>query len=118
MALSTRCKQDVGFADQPQRAVRKHRQERGDDRAEIRVADVVGVRPLAQHAARRQTGARDLEELAGEQRRDAGHPRVRRLRDDHVVLLVAEQQVRAAVTDDEPRARVWQGAVVLGFEEP
>ena len=46
--------QHVAVADQPQRAVRKHRQKRGDDRLQVARADVVGVRPLAEHAARRQ----------------------------------------------------------------
>ena len=82
------------------------RQEGRDDRSQIGVADVVGVRPLAQHAARREPRARAFEELAREERRDARHPRVRRLRDDHVVGLRAEHQVRAAVADDQARARV------------
>ena len=76
------------------------------------------MRPLAQHAARREPVARALEELPREERRDAGHPRVRRLRDDHVVRLPAEHQVRAAVADDQARARVGERAMVLGFEEP
>ena len=74
-------------------------------------ADVVGVRPLAQHAAGRQTRLRHLEELAGEQRRDAGHPRIRRLRHDDVVLLAAEQEVGTAVADHQAgapgSARAW-----------
>ena len=53
--------------------------------SQVVVADVVGVRPLAQDAAGRQAGLRALEELLREERRDAGHPRVRRLRDDDVV---------------------------------
>ena len=82
-----------------------------------RGADVVGVRPLAQHAARRQAVARGLEELAREERGDAGHPRVRRLGDDDVVALAGEQQVRSPVADDEARARVGQRAMILVVEE-
>ncbi len=85
---------------------------------QIAAADVVGVRPLAQHAAGRQPIARALEKLPREERRDAGHPRVRRLRDDHVVRLPAEHQVRAAVADDQARARIGERAIVLGFEKP
>ena len=109
--------QDVAVADQPDGAVGEDRGERGDDRPQVLGADVVGVRPLAQHAARGETRLGRGEELAGEERRDPGHPRVRRLRDDDVVLRAAEHQVGAAVADDQPRARIGQRPRVLGLEE-
>ena len=55
-------------------------------------ADVVGVDPLADDAARRQPIARAFEKLLREQRRHAGNPRIRRLRDDHVVLAIGQQR--------------------------
>jgi hypothetical protein len=75
------------------------------------------VRPLAQHSAGCQAIASAFEELTCEQRRDAGHPGIRRLRHDHVVLLAAEHQVGAAVTDDQPGARVLERVVILGREK-
>ena len=63
--------QDVAVANQPDRAVGEDRGEGGDDRPQVLGADVVGVRPLAQHAARGQTRPGRGEELAGEERRDA-----------------------------------------------
>ena len=94
--------QHVGLADQPQCPIGEHGEKRRHDRAQIGFADVVGMRPLAQHAARRQPRLRDLEELACEERGDAGHPRVGWLRHDDVVALVGQQEVRAAVA--RPRA--------------
>ena len=79
----------VVVADEPGGAVGKHAQKGGRNRSQIAGADVVGVGPLAEDAAGRQPVARLGEELAGEERRDAGNPRVRRLRDDHVVALRA-----------------------------
>ena len=99
--------QQVGLADEPCAAVRKRGEERGDDRPEIVIADVVGVRPLAEDATRLRAGcARRDEEFAREERRDARHPGIGRLGDDHVVPLARQQQVRAAVADDQARARI------------
>ena len=81
-------------------------------------ADVVGVGPLAEHAAGRQAIAGGLEELPGEQDGDAGHPRVRRLRDDDVVAFARQQQVRPPVADDQSRSRILQRAMVLIVEHP
>ncbi len=109
--------QQIPVADQPHRALRKHRRERSHDGLQILRADVIGVRPLAEEAAWLEAIARRLEELAGEQRRHARHPRVRRLRDDHIVAARREQQVRAAVADDEADAGLRQHAAALGVEE-
>ena len=72
--------------------------------------------PLAQHAARGEPCARRLEEFPREQRGDAGHPRVRGFRDDHVVLPRRQQQVGAAVADDEARAGPQERALVHVIE--
>ena len=80
-------------------------------------ADVVGVRPLAEQAVGLEPRSRRLEELAGEERRDAGHPRVRRLGDDHVVAPRRQQQVRPAVADDQPDARRARGRCRSRVEE-
>ncbi len=69
-------------------------------------ADVVGVGPLAEHAARLEAIAGGLEELAGEERGDASHPRVRRLGNDDVIALAGQQEVGPAVADDDARAWV------------
>ena len=66
--------------------------------------------------ARRQPVARGDEELAGEERRNAGNPGVRRLRDDHVVLAARQQQMRSAVADDQMRARIVE-RVLVGVAE-
>ena len=68
--------------------------------------DVVGVRPLADDAVRLEARARRLEEFAREQRGDARHPGIRRLRHDDVVLPGGEQQMRPAVADDQTRRPV------------
>ena len=110
--------QQVAAADQPHRALRETpiaNVPTIDCRSSR--ADVVGVRPLAEQAVRLQPRARRLEELAREQRRDARHPRVGRLRDDHVVLPRRQQQVGSAVADDQPDAGLRQRAAVLALEE-
>ena len=83
----------------------------------VTLADGVGVRPLADDAARREPRARAFEELAREERGHAGNPRIRWLGDDHVVLLAREQQVRSSVADDQPCARIGERPVILGVEE-
>ena len=117
VAVSRADQQQVASAHHPQRALRKHRSERPDDRLQILRADVVGVRPLAEQAVRFQARARGLEELPREERRDAGHPRIRRLRHDDVVALRRQQQMRSPVADDQPDARLREGAAVLAVEE-
>ena len=87
--------------------------ERGDDRLAGRRADVVGVRPLAEQAVGLEPRSRRLEELAGEQRRHARHPRIRRLGDDDVVALRRQQQMRPAVADDQPDGGVARAALPL-----
>ncbi len=92
----------------------------GNTDAKVRTIDlqiggthVVGVRPLADDAVRLQPRARRLEELPREQRRDAGHPRIGRFRDDHVVAAAGERQMRSAVADDQVDARDAKDAAVL-----
>ena len=84
---------DVAVAGQPCRGIGKYRKEGRDDRSEIRAGDVVGMRPLADHAARGEAAPRRGKELPREQRRDARHPGIRRLGDDDVVELRCQQQM-------------------------
>ncbi len=115
--LAAADEQQIRIADQPRGSVRKRGRERRHDRAQVLLADVVSVRPLAEDAVRSQAVARCGEELAGEERRHAGHPGVRRLRDNHVVGARGQQHVRAAVADHQMRAWIGQGVVVLPGEE-
>jgi hypothetical protein len=87
------------------------------DRSEVAFADRVGVRPLADDTAGGEARLCPLEELAREERGDAGNPGVRRLGNDHVVLLSRQQQVRTTVADDEVRPGVGERVVVFGLEE-
>ena len=64
----------VGLSDQPQRAVREHVHERRGDRAQIRIGDVVGMRPLAENPARREPLAGGQEEFAREECSDTRNP--------------------------------------------
>ncbi len=80
------------------------------------VADVVGVRPLADDAARSETIAHGAEKFAREERRDARDPRIRWLRYDDVVLTGRQEQMRAAVADNQPGPPVVQGVAVFDLE--
>ena len=62
---------------------------------------LVGVQPLREHAAVGQVGRQARVELLGEERGHAAHPRVRRLRDDDVVLAPC----RARSTTSRRRSR-------------
>ena len=75
------------------------------------------MRPLAENPARGQTPSRRFEELPREETGDARDPGVRRLRDDDVVLRAAEHQVRAAIAGDDARARIGEGAMVIGGKQ-
>jgi hypothetical protein len=108
--------EQVGFAHQPHRPVREDRREGVDDRSQVLLCDLVGVSPLAEHAAGLQSRARGLEKLARKERRDAGHPGIGRLRDDDIVLAGRESQVRAAVGDEESYGWVLQHSPVLAFK--
>jgi hypothetical protein len=83
---------DVPQVRPPVGGVRKDASERGDDELEVLRLQSVGVPPLHHHAPRLQTRAGDLVELPGEQVADAGHPDVRRIRNDHVVVLRAREE--------------------------
>ena len=118
--LDARCdganQEQVALADQPHRAVREDRREGGHNRLQIGIGDFVGVRPLAEDAARLQPRARGREELAREERGDAGHPWVGWLRDNDIVLARRQSQVRPAVADEQAHGRLAQDVVIFADE--
>ena len=58
-----------------------------------------------------------MEELAREEVGRAGDPRVRGLRDDHVVALGRAREVRPPVVDDDAHARIFHRPAVVVVEE-
>ena len=73
--------------------------------------------PLAEEAIGGESRPRRLEELPREERRDAGHPGIGRLGNNHVVLPRCQQQVGTAVANDEPNRRVGEDVPALAIEE-
>ena len=115
--IERRHHQHIVVVHHPRRAVGEDRRERGDDRAQVRLAHGVGMGPLADDAARCQPRTRAFEELPCEERRHARNPGVRRLGNDHVVLTAREKQMRTSVADDEVCARVGERLMILRVEE-
>ena len=109
--------EQIALANEPHRRFGEYRRERPHDRSQIAGADVVGMRPLADQAIRLQSGARRFEELTCEQRRDAGHPWIRRLGDDDVVAARRQQQMGSAIADDEADAGPVKGVSIFPLEE-
>ena len=68
--------QQIAVPHQPDADLRKHRGKRGHDRPQIGVANVIGVRPLAEETPWPEPRLCRFEELAGEERGDPRHPRV------------------------------------------
>ena len=102
--------QHIVTADQPDRAVGKDRDERGDDGAEIRIADVVGVGPLAEDATGGEAGPRATK---NSRVKSAATPAIHGFDGSEMITLYfrsRQQQVRAAVTDNQIRARVRQAS--------
>src|SRR5207247_2941689 len=64
---------------------------------EMRWLKFIDLNPLAEYAVGLQLRAADLEKLSRKQIRCAGNPRVRRLRDDDIVLAVGDQQMVAGI---------------------
>src|SRR5947209_6292188 len=71
-SCSDREKQQIAVPDEPHRSIRERGRECRANRSQVRVEDVVGVCPLADDAPWRKLGAGGGEELAREERGDAG----------------------------------------------
>ena len=86
-------------------------EEGGDLDLHVPGLQAVVVEPLAEEPARGEPRERRLVELAGEEVRDPGDPRVRRLREDHVVAARRAEEVVARVAEGDAEARVVLQAV-------
>ena len=75
------------------------------------------MEPLRVHAARREPGARGLEELLAEEHLDARHPRIARLRHDDSVLAVAAEQRAVGVAAQRMDLGVRVGLLIQGSEQ-
>src|SRR6185436_20603981 len=78
----------------------------------LRFGEGVELDPLAQDAALAELLPADLVELPGEKARDPGEPRVGRLGEDEVVLLVGALEMAAPVVEDDPEVGVPVGPMV------
>ena len=86
--------QDVGVLRRDQTATWSNTERVGPQHELERAGRLVEVDTTGVDAARREPSRAGLEELAAEEHLDAGHPRVARLRDDHVVARVARAAAR------------------------
>src|SRR5688572_5843069 len=81
--------------------VRKDRLKGGQDAAIGARRDLVALQPLREQAVHLQSRRGDLEEVLGEDVGDAGDPRMRRLRNDHIVFVEARGQYMARVVHQQ-----------------
>ena len=108
--------QVVAGRDLPDAGGRKDAPERRHDHAHVFGREAVAVDPLHHHPARPEAFAREREELAGEERRDAADPRIGGLGGDDVVLARSGEQEIPRVGDDQPGAAIAEDVVVLAHE--
>ena len=64
-----------------------------------------------------ETCLRRQKEFAREESRDPRDPRIRRLRDDDVVLPRGQQEMRPSIADDEMRTRIGKRVAIVVVEE-
>src|SRR5438876_11712153 len=77
----------------------------------------VALHPLEHDTDGTQARAREEEELAGKEGREAAHPGIRRLRDDHVVRRGRGLQKIPSVSDRGANARIAEDVTVEIPEE-
>ncbi|MNS34197.1 hypothetical protein D3C72_663200 [compost metagenome] len=109
---------DVGLLHLPQRHMGEALGEGAQHQLERLVVHLVEVEPLHHQAARLEMAGGLLVEVGTKEIADAGHPGVRRLRDQHVVLTVAQAQEAAGVLEMQLGARIGQRVAADVLEEP
>ena len=109
--------QRVAVVQHEERGLGKNVGEPAHHRLEVLFRQVVEVDPLAEEAALGEPGADQFEELDGEQRRNPAHPRIRGLRDHHVVRAAVEEEVIPRVHFQKGEAFVLPGRPVARLEE-
>ena len=97
--------------------VRKHRAQVPHDPGDNRKWQLVELNPLTEDAVIGESSPGNAEKLGGVQRRHPSHPRIRRLRNDHVVALTVELESAARVVDDDAHAGPGKHGAVHPDEE-
>src|SRR5207245_4496395 len=109
--------QEVAGRRLPDARGRESLPEGGDHHLEMPGGQVVAPHPLEEDAAGTQALASEEEELTGKEGREAAHPGIRRLRDDHVVRRGRGLQKIPPVSDRGANARIAEDVTVEIPEE-
>ena len=100
----------------PQSDLGEARREGSENHAEVGGRKRVGLNPLHEHSAWRESFAHGAVILHGKECGDSCNPRVGRLGDDEVVFLPRSQQEVSCVVEDDVQARIVQDAAVEFFK--
>src|SRR5438552_11235404 len=92
--------------------MRKDRAKRGVENLDRALIDIICLQPLGEETAAVQLTRDGLVIFAGEEAGDAGAIRVRRLRSDDIVSLLAHEQQLARVAVEEVHVRIGKRVVV------
>ena len=96
--------------------VRKRPMESRENGSQGRRSEAIGLDPLREHTSAAETGSAETKEVLREEIRRDGHPRVRRLGDDDVVVRRIELELVARVVDRDGHAWVVEHIVVVALE--
>ncbi len=96
----------------PERGALKFREECRQDHPQVIGIQRIGLQPLNERAARRETRLRGTIKLAREQRCDSGNPWIRRLGNDQVVSFARGEKKIACVVEGDVHARIVEHVAV------